>query len=132
MEEEIIKGFNNDKGFIKNNDFKLISVDDKEVVLEYTVKKEGLNVMNIVHGGLLFGLADSAAGTLACMSGKYPLTINSSINYLNTAKCKKLIAKASVIKLGSSIGYYKVDIFDENDVIICTCNIDFYFIKKDK
>ena len=132
MKDVIIDGFNNDKGFIKNNNFKLISVDEEKAVVEYDVMKEGLNKIKIVHGGLLFGLADTAAGTLACMSGKFPVTINASINYLNPAKCKKLTAISSVLKIGNNIGYYKVDVFDENNIIICTCNIDMFFKNLDK
>ena len=126
MKDIIIDGLNSDDGFIKNNDFKLVSIDDKEVIMEYIVKKEGLNALKIVHGGLLFGLCDTAAGMLACMSGKFPMTINANINYLNAAKCKKLIAKANVLKLGNHIGYYKVDVYDEKDNHICTSNIDMY------
>ena len=126
MNERIIDGFKKDTGFIKHNSFKLKSITEEECVVEYNVKKEGLNTIKIVHGGLLFGLADSAAGALACMSGKFPVTISSSIHYLNAAKGKKLIAVANILKKGNNIGYYKVDIFDENKMLLCTCNIDMY------
>ena len=126
MKERIIDGFKNDTGFIKHNSFKLKSITKNKCIVEYDIKKEGLNTIKIVHGGLLFGLADSAAGALACMSGKFPVTINSSIHYLNTAKGKKLIAVAGILKKGNNIGYYKVDIFDENKLLLCTCNIDMY------
>ena len=132
MKERIIKGFKNDNGYIKNNDFKLVFLDEKECIVEYDVKKEGLNTLKIVHGGLLFGLADSAAGALACMSGKFPVTINSNIHYINAAKCKKLIAKATILKLGNNIGFYKVNVLDENDNMICTCNIDMFLKVYDK
>ncbi len=132
MREKIIDGYKDDNGYIKNNNFKLVELNDKECIVEYDVKKEGLNTLKIVHGGLLFGLADSAAGTLACMSGKFPVTINSDIHYINAAKCKKLIAKASILKIGTNIGYYKVDVYDENDLLICTCTINMYLKVYDK
>ena len=132
MEEKIITEFEKDKGFIKNNKFNITSLNDKECIMEYKVSKEGLNPIKIVHGGLLFGLADTAAGTLACMTGKFPVTINSNIHYLNPAKGKKLIAKASILKQGNNIGYYKVNVYDEKNIIICTCNIDMYLQKIDK
>lgn len=129
MKEQVIKGFESDYGYVKNNDFKIIELNEKECIMEYVVKKEGLNPIKIVHGGLLFGLADTCAGVLASMSGKFPVTINSSIHYLNQAKCKKVIAKSSVLKLGNNLGYFKVDIFDENDTLLCTCNVDMYLKK---
>ena len=132
MKDKIIDGLKNDTGFINNNDFKLISINENEAVMEYVVKDTGLNTLKIVHGGLLFGLCDSAAGTLACMSGRFPVTISANINYLNPARCKKLIAKSSILKMGNNIGQFKVDIFDENDNIICTSNINMFLKNYDK
>ena len=125
MKDTILKEFGK-SGFIKDNDFKIINLTDTECSLEYKVKESGLNPIGIVHGGLLFGFADTTAGTLACMTGKFPLTINSSISYLNQAKCEKLISKATILKQGNSIGYYNVDIFDEKNTLICTCNVTMY------
>ena len=129
MKEEIIKGFNKDDGYSKHNGFKITKLDKKDCVMEYIVRKDGLNPIKIVHGGLLFGLADTTAGTLACMSGKFPVTINSTINYLNQANCEKLIATASILKQGNSVGFYKVDVHNEKKELLCTCNINMYLKK---
>lgn len=129
MKDRILEEFGK-SGFIKDNDFKIIVLTEEECTLEYKVKDSGLNPIGIVHGGLLFGLADTTAGTLACMTGKFPLTINSTIDYLNPAKCDKLISKASILKQGNSIGYYRVDIYDEKDTLICTCNVTMYMKKE--
>ena len=126
MIERVIEGFNNDKGFIKHNNYKIVSLTEDECILEYDVAKEGLNPINMVHGGMLFGLADTAAGLVAYAKGKHPVTTNASIHYLNAAKGKKVMAKASALKVGNKIGYFRVDVFDENDVIICTCNVEMY------
>ena len=132
MKEEVIDGFNKDNGYIKTHNFKIIDLNNEECTVEYIVNDDGLNPIKIAHGGLLFGLADTTAGALACMTGKYPLTINSDIHFLNTAKCNKLISKASILKIGNNIGYFKVDIHDENKNLICTCTIDMYLKKIDK
>lgn len=132
MIEKIKDVIENSNGFMKDNEFKIISLNEKECVMEYIVKDNALNPYGMVHGGILFGFADSAAASLACMSGKYPVTIDCGVHYMNAAKCKKLIAKASLLKLGNNIGFYKVDIFDENDTLICSSNIDMYLKKIDK
>ncbi len=126
MKEKVIEGFNNDKGFIKHNNYKIVDLSEDECIMEYDVVEEGMNPINMVHGGMLFGLADTAAGMVACMREKYPVTTNASIHYLNAAKCKKVIAKASALKVGNKIGYFRVDVFDENDTILCTCNVEMY------
>lgn len=130
MKEKILEGFNNDNGFIKNNGFKIIELDENIAKVEYEVKSDGLNSINIVHGGVLFGLCDTTAGCLACMSGYFPMTVNSSINYVNPASKGKLTAIAKVVKSGFIFGVYSVDVYDENNKIICTSNVTMYY-KKD-
>ena len=129
MKEEIMERFNNDKGFINSNGFKLTELDEEHAKMEYIIKKDGLNPIEIVHGGLLFGLADTVAGALASMSGKFPLTTSSTINYLSQAKGNKLYAVAKKLKQGNNLGYYEVLIYNDNDEIICESTINMYFIK---
>ena len=124
IKEEIIKKTN--VGFTIANGFKIVELTKEKAVIEYEVKESGLNPYNIVHGGMLYALADTTAGVLSCMSGRPSLTTSANINYLKAANCKKVIAKASALKVGNKIGYFRVDVFDENDTILCTCNVEMY------
>ena len=92
---------NNSKGFIKNNNYNLVSIDENECKLEATITETSLNPFNIAHGGFIFGLADTAAGILANINGM-ALTTSSTINYLNTGKGNKLIAIATRLKTGKN------------------------------
>lgn len=130
MEEEIYDTFNNDKGFIKDNGYKLIELDKDHAKMECIVTKKGLNPMDIAHGGLLFGLADTVAGALASMSGKFPLTTSSTINYLNPVKEGKIYAISKVLKQGNKLGFYESNIYDENDLLLCEATVTMYFVKK--
>ena len=127
MKEEIIESFKNDTGFMKENGYKLVEIDDKHAKMECNVTKKGMNPLNIAHGGFLFGFADTTAGALACMSGKFPLTVSSSINYLNPGKEGKLYSIAKVLKQGNHMGSYEVKVYDENEWLICVANITMYF-----
>lgn len=130
MKEKVLEGFNNDNGFIKNNGFKILELNDEIAKLEYIVKDEGLNSIGIVHGGVLFGLCDTTAGCLACMSGYFPLTVNSNISYLNPISKGKLTAIAKKVKIGKTLGVYRVEAYDEKNKIICTSDVTMFF-KKD-
>lgn len=127
MIEKVKEGFNKDTGFIKNNDFKIVELTEKSSTVEYIVKNTGLNTIGIVHGGILFGLADTAAGVLACTNGKFPITVNSSINYLKQARKGKLLAKSKAIKEGKTFGVYIVNIYDEDNDLICNASITMYY-----
>ena len=127
MKDRIYEGFNKDNGFIKNNGFKLIELNEEEACVEYEIDNSGLNSINIVHGGILFGLADTTAGALACMSGKFPITTNASINYLNPAKKGKIIGIAKKLREGNLIGVYEVKIYDEDNTLLCISNIEMVY-----
>ena len=132
MESKIIEGFNKGEGFIKENGFKIVELNSKHCLMEYKVKKSGLNPYGIVHGGILFGLADTCAGALAFMTGNIPLTTNANMNYLTQVTGKKIIAEATILKESKKIGYYSVNIYDEKNNLLAQANVNMYFKEMDK
>ena len=130
MKEKVIESFEKDEGFINKNNFKIIELDEEHAKMEYEIKKSGLNPIGIVHGGLLFGLADTTAGVLASMSGKFPLTMSSTINYLKEARGNRIYAISKKLKEGRNVGYYEARIYNDQDELICLSTINMYFVKK--
>ena len=127
MKERIYEGFDKDNGFIKNNNFKLIELNKEVAKVEYIVNESGLNSIGIVHGGVLFGLADTTAGALACMSGKFPVTTTSNINYVKSVSKGKVTAIAKAIREGNLLGVYEVKIYDEKDNLLCVATIEMLY-----
>ena len=132
MEEQIIEAFNNGKGFMVDNGFKVTKLTDKVAIMEAKIKDNFLNPYGIVHGGILFGMADSVSGALACMSGKSPVTTSASMNYLNACKGTKIIAEATVLKLGKNIGYYNVNVYDDKKTLVAQANVNMYLLDNSK
>lgn len=130
MKKKIEEILGEDKGFIKGQNFKIEECSEECVKMSYEVKKEGLNPYDIVHGGVLFGLADTTAGILAAVHNKKCVTTSATINYLSPAKEGKIYAVAKVLKEGKSIGYYNVEIYHENDKLLVTSNFNMYFLDK--
>ena len=50
------------------------------------------------------------------------------INYLRKCDGTKLIAEAHKLKVGKSIGYYIVNIYNDRNVLVATSNVNMYFI----
>ena len=117
MKKEVEELLNKDKGFINNQNFKIEDCNEEFVKMSYEIKQEGMNPYDIVHGGVLFGLADTTSGVLAAIHNKKCVTTSATINYLSPAKKGKIYAVAKVLKEGKSIGYYIVDIYDEEDSV---------------
>lgn len=126
MVEKIKESFETGNGFMAKNEFKITKLTKDICVMEIKNREEFLNPYGIVHGGILFGSADSAAGALACMSGKMPVTLNASMNYLSMCKGSKIIVEATILKQGNNIGYYNVNIYDEEKKLVAQANVNMY------
>lgn len=128
MKNEIKKILDDDTGYIKDQGFKIEELNSDYVKMSYKIKKSGLNPHDIVHGGVLFGLADTAAGVLVGMHNKKCVTINGNINYLKPVKEGKVYAISKCLKEGKRIGYYLVELYDENNNLVATSNFNMYFL----
>lgn len=127
--DEINKMFSEQKGFISNNNIKVEEVKENYAKLSSTIEEKSLNPYGIVHGGLLFGLADTAMGIAAKTTGKSAVTINSQIDYLKPGKGSKIIAIAEALKVGKTISVYKCNIYDEKEELISSVTGTFYFVQ---
>ena len=122
------------KGFIGNNNYNVIKVEEGYCELEGIISETSYNNMNIVHGGYIFGLADTAAG-IAALSSVFGsdvniVTVDANINYFKPAKGERLVAKASVIKPGNTISVIEVEIYNDNNDMVAKSSMTFYYIYK--
>jgi acyl-CoA thioesterase len=81
---------------------------------EMPIDERHLNARGFVMGGAIFTLADFTLAVAAYSNHTTCVTVSSCIHYLNAAKCERLISKATPLKVGKNILYYKIDITDEN------------------
>ena len=118
-----------DKGFINNNNFEVIKVKENYCELDGIITQSSLNHIGIVHGGYIFGLADTAARIAAMTNGGNVVTIDSTISYIKPAKGSRITAKASAIKTGKTISVFEVQITNEKEDLVAKATITFYNIE---
>ena len=104
----------------------------KEKLLAYGTKAEPFTVHNHIRvtdlqdgearGGILFALADIAAGTAALtLRQEVCLTVNASIDFLDAAGLgSTLIAVGHVDRMGKSLCFCHTDITDETGRLLAT------------
>ena len=130
MDKKILKKANDilsEKGkYISSNNFKLIELEENYCSLEGTITENSLNPYNTVHGGYIFGLADTAGGTIARINGGSPVTSSASITFLHKGKGSKLIAKAKSIKRGKTLTICEVEIFDEENILVAKVILEYF------
>ncbi|MFZ0819780.1 MAG: PaaI family thioesterase [Candidatus Acidiferrales bacterium] len=95
--------------------FELDSIERGSAVMTMQVRKRHKQVHGVVHGGILASLADTA-GALAA----YPLlprktrlaTVEMKINYLEPVDRGKIVAEASLLRLGRTLAVVECEIQD--------------------
>lgn len=77
-----------------------------------------VNAYETVHGAIIYALADYAFSVACNAYGKTSLGVNTTIQFLESAKPgDKLIARAVETKLNFRTGFYRVEVFHEENLI---------------
>lgn len=71
------------------------------------------NAQGFVMGGVFFSLADYALAVASNVNQPPSASVNSSIAHMNRAKGERLIAVAEPNRLGKSLAFFTIDVFDE-------------------
>lgn len=97
---------------------------------EIKIEPWHLNGLGVVHGGVLFTLADTTCGTAAAASGEYRVTtVNGTINYLRAGKnTSKITAEATEIKNGKAFSVCEAKVYDDKDVLLAITTMTFYHL----
>ncbi|WP_294150550.1 PaaI family thioesterase [uncultured Clostridium sp.] len=97
---------------------------------EIEIKPWHLNVLGVIHGGVLFSLADTVSGTAAAASGEYRVTtVSGNINYLRAGKnTSKITAEAVEVKNGKTFSVCDAKIFDDKGTLLATTTMTFYHL----
>ena len=119
-------------GFIRHNGIRVVSVDEEKSVLTADVTPENSNIWGGVHGGFLYAMADTAAGAFARIKyGRRNVTLSGSINYLRSAAhAKMLTAICRKVKVGGHVGFFEVNITDEEERLIARSEVNMYFLQE--
>lgn len=88
-----------------------------------------LNTLGNAHGGAIYALCDTAAGTAAASRGRVGVTLDASIRYLRPGKNgQSLFAKTREIKVGKTTAVYGVVVTDETGTEIADATFTMFYI----
>lgn len=119
-----------ENGFIRHNGIRIVSVDEEKSILEADVTPESCNVWGMVHGGLLYTMADTAAGVLVrARYGRKNVTLDGSMQYLrSTEGAGRLTATAREVRSGRRVCFLEVELTTERGVQVARAQINMYFV----
>jgi acyl-CoA thioesterase len=99
----------------------IIEASDGHAVTRVVIDDSHLNGIGLVHGGLLFTLADMAFAAAAHTRGKVAVSVNNAITYLKAARGKTLRAEASEVSRSRRLASYTINILDETGEVVALC-----------
>lgn len=114
-------------GFIKEMGMELTELKEGYCKGRIVLSEKHNNPMGTVHGGLIFGLADTIGGRAAMSYGDKVVTLNANISYLNPAANTEYIeAEAVKVRNGRTTAVYDVMIRTAQGVEVAKVTITYY------
>ena len=123
LNEEVFKNFiNTCRGFNYLVGTKVRQARDGNSVLEVELRPELCNRWGMPHGGVIFTLADTAAGVAAMSAGeRRTVTANAHMNYLRCGVSEgKMTAHGKTVKAGKTLAFVDVEVFDAAGELVAT------------
>lgn len=115
--------------------FKLVKVERGRAVIRMQVLDMHKQIYQVVHGGVVALLADTAAGFatfLAEPEGTRTATIEMKINFLESVEHGAITADARVIRRGRTITVVDCDVTDSDARLVGKALLTFAIIPKKK
>jgi uncharacterized protein (TIGR00369 family) len=116
--------------FIRQLGMRLVSMEEDEVEIELPYAEELATAGDVVHGGAISSLIDTAAALAAwsghdISAGARWGTVGFSVSFLASGRGQALRAKARVTKRGKSICFCQVDVADEAGTAVATALVTY-------
>jgi acyl-CoA thioesterase len=94
----------------------VIEIKEGYSKIKMIVRKEMINGLAVVHGGIAFSLADSAFAFACNNRNNLSLALDTSINFIKPVHVDDILtAEAKEIHNGRSTGLYHITITNQND-----------------
>ncbi len=102
------------------------SPECSEVAL--TIRPDSRNIHGVVHGGLLFTMADCVAGLTARADGRDYVTQSAHFNFIKNLPAGTIHAYGSAVSRGRTVVIVHVQLKDEEGRLLADGNLDMFCI----
>ena len=111
---------------------KIISADEGDCKVQCKITETMLNGFDVVHGGIIFSLADSALAFSAATAGRVSLALDNSISFTKKAHIgDTLTAHSKALNLTFRTGLFDVKITNQSDELIASMKGTVYRTKEE-
>lgn len=100
----------------------LSEIEPGRAKVRLKLRDDHLNFMGLIHGGVIFSLADVAFGAAANSFGSRAMALSVNIDFLSPVKTEDtLTAEVRLLTRAGKMGYYSMDVTDSSGMAIAQC-----------
>jgi uncharacterized protein (TIGR00369 family) len=111
---------------------RLVGIHKDGVTIDCKLRPELLNAFGVLHGGVTATLADAAVGIAITQRVGRPgaaTTVELKLNYLRPVSGRKIMARARLLRMGSTLCIGRVDMFDDAKELVSTALVTYMLLK---
>ena len=117
---ELVEYFQSRDRFANWLGARLLRVERGRARAELQVEERHLNAAGVLHGGVIFSLADFVFAAASNSYGKIALAISANIQFVRGVTGGKIFAEAKEITSHPRLASYDIRITDEEENIVAT------------
>lgn len=118
--------------FVNASDVEIIEEEDGEIITRVTLADKHKNPYGTAHGGLLYTMADAAAGFASCRVAGLPVTLHSDFHFIKNQKEGVITARARLLQKGGRIILLRVGVEAEDGELLAEGTFTYYDAGKKK
>ena len=110
------------------NHSEVVAAEEDYVAVRLVIRPESMNPYGVVHGGMLYTLADEATGGAVHTDGRAYVTQSGTLHFLRNASDGEIRAESRVVHRGKSTALANVEITDEAGNLLATGEYTYFCI----
>jgi acyl-CoA thioesterase len=119
LAERVVKRMLEHDAFSAWLGLELLDIRPRYAAVRMTVRPDMVNGFGVCHGGVTFGLADSAFAFAANTNGRVTVSIDNSITYPATVSAGDVLtAVATEDSAANRIAFYSVRVTNQHDSVV--------------
>ena len=119
LAEKVVDQMYTNDPFSKWMGMERVEISEGRCVLKMKIRKEMLNGFSIAHGAATYSLADSALAFASNSHGIKSVSIDTSINHLQSCKeGDELTAIAEELNKSEKLGHYSVKVLNQDNQLV--------------
>lgn len=117
MKKDYFTYFEKDN-FARENGIVLLECKPGYALAKADVNKRHCNGAGVIHGGMLFTLADFALGAATNSFGKVALTINANMSFFKKSKGGTITAEAKVVSQTNKLMHCDINVYHDDNTLV--------------